>query len=149
MSVSLAVFRLLLNASRLPGLEAFSRSRSPSTSEPSRSPISSTSLARGTHHHILEFALLHPTVCGASSGTSAPVSLCCLVTLGCSGTPSATPSLVRLLLAMLSLHGSWGPNPGCFFMGPGVPIPGCFTFFTSLWHLFHPPNPMISTSTFV
>ena len=98
----------------------------PHLTQSSRAPlISSTSLARGTHHHVLGIALLRPnaaqffstfslcgsvfTPCGTSSGTSAPVSLCCLVTLGCS---------VRLPLAMLFLHGSLGPKPGCFFMGP-------------------------------
>ena len=60
---------------------------------------------------------------------------------------SNTSSLVRLLLAMLFLHGSLGPNPGCYFMGPGVPIPACFSFFTSIWHVFHPPHPVISVPT--
>ena len=36
-------------------------SRAPNTPEPSRSLISSMSLARSTHHHVLELALLHPT----------------------------------------------------------------------------------------
>ena len=35
--------------------------RAPSTSEPSRSLTPSTSLARATHHHVLDLALLHPT----------------------------------------------------------------------------------------
>ena len=67
-------------------------SRAPCTSEPSRCLISSASLARGRHHHVLDLAVLHPTAahlsstvslcgslftpCGASSGTSAPASLC-------------------------------------------------------------------------
>ena len=55
--------------------------------------------------------------------------------------------LVRLLLAMLFYHWSWGPNPGCLFMGPWVQIPGCFSFFTSTWHVFHPPHPMTSMPT--
>ena len=68
--VSFAVFRLLLNASRLlrltcdastfaefceaspPHLPRSSAARS--TSEPSRSVISSASLAWGTHHHVLD-----------------------------------------------------------------------------------------------
>ena len=33
------------------------------------------------------------------------------------------------------------------FMGPGVPIPGCFSLFTRIWHVFHPPHPMISMPT--
>ena len=28
--------------------------------------------------------------------------------------------------------------PGSLFMGPWVPIRGCFTFFTAVWHVFHP-----------
>ena len=28
----------------------------------------------------------------------------------------------------------------------GVPIPGCF-FFTSIWHVFYPPHPMVSLPT--
>ena len=45
---------------------------------------------------------------------------------------------------LLFYHGSWGPDPGCFFM---VPSPGCFSFFTSVWHVFHPPRPMRSMPT--
>ena len=37
-------------------------SRAPSTSEPSRSLNSSMSLARSTHHRVLDLALLHPIV---------------------------------------------------------------------------------------
>ena len=32
-------------------------------------------------------------------------------------------------------------------MGPGVPIPGCCSFFTSLRHVSHPPHSMISMPT--
>ena len=32
-------------------------------------------------------------------------------------------------------------------MGSRVPIPGCFTFFTAIWRVFHQPNPMISMPT--
>ena len=45
---------------------------------------------------------------------------------------SNTSSLVRLPLGMLFCHGSLGP------------IPGCFSFFTAIWHVFHPPHPMTS-----
>ena len=85
-------------------------SRAPSTSEPSRSLISSMSLARGTHHHVLDLALLHPIAWGTSSGTSAPASLCCLVTQGCSGTPSATLHHLSACCWLCS-----------FIMGIGVP----------------------------
>ena len=78
--------------------------------------------------------------CASASHCSAPAAA--FVT-----TLRNTLSLVRLLLPMLFLHGSLGPNTGCFFMGPGLPIPGCFPFFTSIWHMFHPPHPMISMST--
>ena len=35
---------------------------------------------------------------------------------------------------------SWvlGSYSCCFLMGSRVPIPGCFTFFTTVWHVFHP-----------
>ena len=138
--------------------------------------ISGMSLARGTHRHVLDLALLHPaaaqlglgvrpcthtvtsfldlrgdsrgtcdpslihifSLCGTSSGTSAPASLCCSVTLGCPDTLHFLQQhfiLVRLLLALFFLHGSLGPNPGCL------------SFFTSIWHVFHPPRPMISMPT--
>ena len=58
--LSLVVFRLLLNASMLL-CHLPQSSRAPSTSEPSRSLTSSMSVARGTHHHVLDLALLHPT----------------------------------------------------------------------------------------
>ena len=144
---------LLLNVTRLPcrtcdvstSAECFEASlphlprssRAPSTSEPSSSLISSTSLARGTNHHVLDLAShccsagtlgfdhacirprpswtswgdsrgTHLTPCRTSSGTSAPASLCCLVTLRCSGTLHYLQQhfiLVCLLLAMLFL--SW------------------------------------------
>ena len=36
-------------------------------------------------------------------------------------------------------HESWGSHPWLFFfLGPWVPsLPGCFSFFTSIWHVFH------------
>ena len=84
--------------------------------------------------HILTLWNIFWNICTAS--------LCCSVTLGCSGTLHFLQQHfinVRLLLAMLFLDGSLGPNPGFFFMGPWVPIPGCFSFLlTSIWHVFHP-----------
>ena len=54
-----------------------------------------------------------------------------------------------LLLAMLFfVHGFSGPFPGCLLMDSRVPIPGCFTFFTAIWRVFHQPDPMISMPTF-
>ena len=65
-TTSLAVCRLLVNASRLHRLNcargfACWLLAARSTSELSRSLISSMSFARGTHHHVLDLALLHPT----------------------------------------------------------------------------------------
>ena len=48
---------------------------------------------------------------------------------------------------LLFVHGFSGPFPGCLFMGSRVPIPGCFTFFTAIWLVFHQLNPMISMPT--
>ena len=42
-----------------------------------------------------------------------------------------------LLLAVLLFHVSLGPNPWLSVNGSRVPIPGCFTFFTAIWRVFH------------
>ena len=66
-------------------------------------------------------------------------STCCFVKL-------------NLLLALLFfVHGFSGPDPWLFcsrvlgsrsmavlFTGSRVPVPGCFSFFTAIWHVFHP-----------
>ena len=100
-------------------------SRAPSTSEPSLSLISSMSLARSTHHHVLVLALLRPTACGSaftprrtSAGTSAPASLCCSATLGCSGTLHLPSATLHHLSACCWLR--------FFIMGPGVPTLAVF-----------------------
>ena len=99
------------------------------------------SLARSTHHHVLDLPLLHPTPfqlglwvspCmhkARPSWTSGDdsralwnillnISLSrCSVTLGCSGTLHHLQQhfiLVRLRLDMLFCRGSWGPNPWLF-----------------------------------
>ena len=125
-----------------------------STSEPSRSLISSMSLARGTHHHVLDLALLHPTAAqlglrgsavhtyghvlpgpsAVTSGThhsetSAHASLsCCFVTpvtLELSATHRPCPPAVGHDLLQCVL----GSQPLAVFF-----------FFTALWHVFHPPH---------
>ena len=160
MSTSLAVFRLLLKAVRPPCLscdastsaECFGASppqlclcfacwllSAGSTSELSRSLISSMSLARGAHHSVLDLAPLHPTA--AQLGLRG-------LTVHAHGHvlpgPSELPGLtllehlhkllflaawshwllwdsqqhfVRLLLAMLFFTGSWVLVPGWFIYG--------------------------------
>ena len=47
-------------------------------------------------------------------------------------------AVVRPLLALFFLSWVLGSQPWLFFfMGPWVPLPGCFSFFTSIWHVFH------------
>ena len=47
-------------------------------------------------------------------------------------------AFVRLLLALLFLSWALGSQSlAVFFMGSRVPIPGCFTFFTAVWLVFH------------
>ena len=159
MSTSLAVFRLLLNAVRPPCLscdastsaECFGASppqlcpcfacwllSAGSTSELSRSLISSMSLARGAHHCVLDLAPLHSTA--AQLGLRG-------LTVHAHGHvlpgPSELPGLtllehlhtqlflaawshwllwdsqqhfVRLLLAMLIFHGFLGPGPWLVYL---------------------------------
>ena len=79
------------------------------------------------------------SVCGTSSGTSAPASLSLLGHTGLlrhsSLTFNNTSSLVRLLLPKLLCHWS-----GVLTLAVSscvlFPIPGCFSFFTSIWHVF-------------
>ena len=73
-----------------------------------------------------------------SPGTSAPTR--CLVTLGCfvNSLYLLSKVLVRLMLAMFFLHGSLGPTPWLFSHEFSGPNPWLFTFFTAVWHVFHP-----------
>ena len=97
------------------------------------------------------------SLCGTaftSPGTSAPPSYFrCLVARGriVKSVYLLLTVLVRLLLAMLFLHGSWGPTPWLFgHMGSGVPIPGCLFMWVlgsqslAVWSYgFWCPNPWL------
>ena len=161
-SASLAVYRHLLNAVRPPCLscdasasaECFEASlpllpgsaRAPSTSETSRSLISSMALARGTH----AYGLVLPGPPGVTPGThliplSSTFSLCGpsshLVEhllehlhpplFRCSGTPGCFHTLHYLQQHFITCPPAVGYSSG--------PIPGCFSFFASICQLL-PPN---------
>ena len=76
--------------------------------------------------------------CCDISGTSAPAR--CFVALGCfvNSLYLLSKVLVRLLLAMLFLHGSWGPTPWLFSHGFSGPNPWLFHFLHGRLAVFHP-----------
>ena len=76
------------------------------------------------------------SLCGRSSGTSAPTPfLAVLSQLFCH---------TGLLRELFVFACCWLCS--CF-IDSRVPIPGCFTFFTAIWRVFHSPNSMISMPT--
>ena len=226
---------LLLNVARTPCLtcdastsaECFEASlphlsrasRAPGTSEPSSSLISSTSLARGAHRHVMDLCASASHCCSAgtlgfdhacirprpswTSGSNSrdspgtyltpshplshavehllghlhPLLFRRSVTLGYFGTlhyllflfsthlnvlpPRVSrgqqrshplralrveiSTLVRLAVGYALLSWVLGSQP--WLLLHGSPSPGCFSFFTSIRHVFHPPDPMISMPT--
>ena len=65
-------------------------------------------------------------------------------TSGSDSRDSPDPSLVWIHLHYLQQHFITCPPAVGYSSGP---MPGCFSFFASIWHVFHPPHPMISMPT--
>ena len=110
-------------------------SRAPNTSGPSRSLISSTSLVctivfwtlRFCVPLLLSFPPHSHSVDPSSNLVEHLLEHLHPLLLGHTGLLWHSS-----VLSACSCHGSWGPNPGCFF---------------TIWHVLHPPHPTISMLT--